>query len=83
MNFQVVSVGEKLIEKSIGVTGGYLDNIGTPSPALLGEIEFADNSIGKMVAALKKRALPIDPDHHFGQAWPEPDRLRSIFGHID
>ncbi|HEV2100398.1 MAG TPA: alkaline phosphatase family protein [Stellaceae bacterium] len=57
MNFQAVSVGQKLIEKSIGVTGGYTDNIGTPSPALLSEIEFADNSIGKMVAELKQRNL--------------------------
>src|SRR5271165_5040172 len=57
MNFQVVSVGQKLIEKSIGVTGGYLDNIGTPSQALLGEIKFADTSIGKMVAALKAQGL--------------------------
>jgi predicted AlkP superfamily pyrophosphatase or phosphodiesterase len=57
MNFQVVSVGQKLIEKSVGMTGGYLDNIGTPSQALLGEIQFADNSIGRMVAALKKRGL--------------------------
>ncbi|MGC1888129.1 MAG: alkaline phosphatase family protein, partial [Stellaceae bacterium] len=59
MNFQVVSVGQKLIEKSLPttVTGGYLDNIGTPSAALLSEIEFADNSIGKMVAALKNNGL--------------------------
>jgi Type I phosphodiesterase / nucleotide pyrophosphatase len=57
MNFQVVSVGQKLIEKSIGVTGGYQDNIGTPTTALLGEIQFADSSIGKMVAELKKRGL--------------------------
>jgi hypothetical protein len=57
MNFQVVSVGQKLIEKSLPTTviGGYLDNIGTPSPALLNEIQFADDSIGKMVAALKNR----------------------------
>jgi hypothetical protein len=57
MNFQVVSVGQKLIEKSLPTTviGGYLDNIGTPSPALLSEIQFADDSIGKMVAALKNR----------------------------
>ena len=54
MNFQAVSIGQKLIEKSINVSGGYLDNIGTPSPALLNEIEFVDSSIGKMVAALKK-----------------------------
>ena len=52
MNFQVVSVGQKLIEKSVGTTGGYLDGEGRPTPALLGEIEFADASIAKMVAAL-------------------------------
>ncbi|HXC89804.1 MAG TPA: alkaline phosphatase family protein [Stellaceae bacterium] len=57
MNFQAVSVGQKLIEKSVGMTGGYLDNTGTPTAALLGEIQFADNSIGKMVAELKKRGL--------------------------
>jgi hypothetical protein len=57
MNFQVVSVGQKLIQPSVGMTGGYLDNIGTPSPALLSEIEFADNATGQMVAELKKRGL--------------------------
>ena len=31
MNFQVVSVGQKLIEKTNGMTGGYLDAAGTPS----------------------------------------------------
>ena len=57
MNFQVVSIGQKLIEKSIAVTGGYQDAQGTPTPALLNEIEFADASVGKMVAALKSRGL--------------------------
>jgi hypothetical protein len=59
MNFQVVSVGQKLIEKSLPttVTGGYLDNIGTPTAALLNEIEFADDSIGRMVAGLKQQGL--------------------------
>jgi hypothetical protein len=57
MNFQVVSVGQKLIEKSVGMTGGYLDNIGTPSQALFGEITFADASIGRMVSLLKARRL--------------------------
>jgi Type I phosphodiesterase / nucleotide pyrophosphatase len=50
-------VGQKLIEKSVGMTGGYLDNIGTPTQPLLGEIEFADSSIGQMVAELQKRGL--------------------------
>jgi Type I phosphodiesterase / nucleotide pyrophosphatase len=56
MNFQVVSVGQKLIEKTLNptVTGGYQDSIGTPTSALLSEIQFADSSIGKMVAELKK-----------------------------
>jgi Type I phosphodiesterase / nucleotide pyrophosphatase len=57
MNFQVVSVGQKLIESSLSLTGGYLDSIGTPSPSLLGEIKFADNAIGAMVAALKKNGI--------------------------
>jgi len=57
MNFQVVSVGQKLIEKSVGMTGGYLDSIGTPSQALFGEITFADASIGRIVSLLKARRL--------------------------
>ena len=56
MNFQAISVGEKLIEKGFG-SGGYLDAIGTPSPLLLGEIEFVDNAIGKFVAELKNNGL--------------------------
>ena len=59
MNFQAVSVGQKLIEKSLTptVTGGYLDAQGTPTPSLLSEIEFVDASIGKMVAALKSNGV--------------------------
>lgn len=55
MNFQAVSVGEKLIEKTLSpiVTGGYLDSIGTPTASLLSEIQFVDTSIGKMISALK------------------------------
>ena len=40
MNFQTVSVGQKLIEGSLGLMGGYLDSIGTPTAPLLNEIEF-------------------------------------------
>jgi Type I phosphodiesterase / nucleotide pyrophosphatase len=53
MNFQAVSVGQKLIEPKVG-TGGYLDNIGTPTPELLSEIGFVDYAIGQFVSALKK-----------------------------
>lgn len=57
MNFQTVSVGQKLIEKSLNLTGGYQDSIGTPTTSLLKEIEFTDASIGDMVAALKKNGI--------------------------
>jgi len=78
MNFQAVSVGQKLIEKGVG-SGGYLDAAGTPSELLLGEIEYVDAEIGKMVEQLKEDGLynstlivlsakhaqsPIDP-HRF------------------
>jgi hypothetical protein len=57
MNFQSVSVGQKLNEKSIGVTGGYADAYGTPSAALMGEIQYVDKAVGTMVSELKKRHL--------------------------
>jgi hypothetical protein len=57
MNFQAVSVGQKLVEKTLNSTGGYLDAAGTPTPALLGEIKFVDASIGKFVEELKARHL--------------------------
>lgn len=78
MNFQAVSVGEKLIES--GVNGGYLDAAGTPTASLLSEIEFVDDSIGEMVSKLRDRGLmdstllvitakhgqsPIDPNLYF------------------
>lgn len=79
MNFQAVSVGQKLIEKNVG-SGGYLDGTGTPSSLLLGEIQFVDASLGQMVSALKRNGLldttliiitakhgqsPIDPNRFF------------------
>ncbi len=52
MNFQVVSVGQKLIEASVG-SGGYTNAAGVPSIELLKEIEYTDAAIGDMVSALK------------------------------
>jgi hypothetical protein len=57
MNFQAVSVGQKLVEKSTGVAGGYQDAAGTPSQALLAQIQFVDAAIGQMVAELSTRNL--------------------------
>jgi hypothetical protein len=56
MNFQAVSVGQKLIEPGVG-SGGYLDAVGTPSALLLGEIQFVDQAIGKFVAAIHTQGL--------------------------
>ena len=43
-NFQAVSVGEKL------AGNGYLDVLGTPSPGLLSELDFVDDSSGRWSA---------------------------------
>jgi hypothetical protein len=82
MNFQAVSVGQKLVEKSNGVTGGYLDAAATPTSALLNEIQFVDASIGAFVKGLKANGLynstmivitakhgqsPIDPSRYVSQ----------------
>jgi hypothetical protein len=84
MNFQVVSVGQKLIEKGVG-TGGYLDYQGTPSELLVGEIKFVDAAIGEMVARLKKdnlydsTAIIITAKH--GQSPIDPHLFFPIPGH--
>ncbi len=63
MNFQAVSVGQKLVYQHGAVatgyssTGGYLDSTGTPSPSLFQEIKFVDNSIGLFVSELRKQGL--------------------------
>ena len=82
MNFQALSVGQKLVEKSNGVTGGYLDAAGTPTAALLTEFKFVDASIAAWVKELKAKGLydstlivitakhgqsPIDPSRYVSQ----------------
>jgi hypothetical protein len=63
MNFQAVSIGQKLIyqhgavAKGYSEDGGYVDSIGTPSASLLREFQFIDRSIGMMVSELKRRGL--------------------------
>ena len=78
MNFQAVSVGQKLIESN--TRGGYLDAAGTPTASLLSEIEFVDDAIGQMIEKIKDRGIwdstllvitakhgqsPIDPNLYF------------------
>jgi hypothetical protein len=81
MNFQAVSVGQKLIEKGVA-TGGYLDAAGTPTPWLLSEIQFVDDAIGEMVNKIKDRGLyeqtliVITAKH--GQSPIDPSRWNPI-----
>ena len=83
MNFQAVSVGEKLIEN--GVKGGYTDNAANPTPALASEIKFVDAAIGEMVEALQDQHLMqqttiiITAKH--GQSPIDPNRFFPIPGH--
>src|SRR5246500_5681763 len=82
MNFQALSVGQKLIEASNSTTGGYLDAAGTPSAAMLDEFKFVDASIAAFVRELKAKGLydstlivitakhgqsPIDPSRYVPQ----------------
>ncbi len=82
MNFQAVSIGQKLVQGSDNQAGGYLDALGTPTPALLGEIQFVDHSIGEMVEELKEHGLfdstliIISAKH--GQSPIDPGRLLRI-----
>jgi hypothetical protein len=55
MNFQSVSVGQKLVIHSR--KGGYTDAKGTPTADMKSEIQFVDAAIGQMVAELKKKHL--------------------------
>ncbi|MBV8631910.1 MAG: alkaline phosphatase family protein [Silvibacterium sp.] len=55
MNFQAVSVGQKLIEGS--TKGGYKDAAGTPTDSLYKEIVFVDESIGEWVNALQNAGI--------------------------
>jgi arylsulfatase A-like enzyme len=89
MNFQAVSVGQKLISPKSATrtdanSGGYEDAQGTPRPKMLGEIEFADAAIGQMVDALKHNglfdstAIIITAKH--GQSPIDPNRFFPIPG---
>jgi len=97
MNFQAVSVGQKLIER--GTKGGYLDAEGTPSGPLFSEIRFVDASIAAWVNELKKQRLysstlivitakhgqsPIDPSRYISQLinFTSPATLLSNAGFI-
>jgi hypothetical protein len=90
MNFQAVSVGEKLIEPKSAIrtdanSGGYEDASGKPRPIMVAQIQFVDAAIGQMVAALKQQGLldstTIIITAKHGQSPVDPNRLYPIPGH--
>jgi len=91
MNFQAVSVGEKLIspaalpaDRNDSNSGGYEDAAGTPRPLMAKEIIFVDAAIGQMVAALKHNGLldstTIIITAKHGQSPIDPNRFTPIPG---
>ncbi len=83
MNFQAVSVGQKLIVGT--VKGGYTDAAGDPTTSMLAEIKFVDAAIGQMVEALQDQgllrstAVIITAKH--GQSPIDSNRFFPIPGH--
>ena len=91
MNFQAVSVGEKLVSpaalpqnRTDANSGGYEDAAGTPRPIMTKEIVFVDGAIGQMVDALKKDGLfdstTIIITAKHGQSPIDPNRFFPIPG---
>jgi hypothetical protein len=89
MNFQAVSVGQKLITPASATrtdmnSGGYEDAQGNPRPKMLAEIQFVDAAIGQMVDALEDHgllnstAIIITAKH--GQSPIDPNRFFPIPG---
>ena len=90
MDFQAVSVGEKLIlpasaTRTDANSGGYEDAQGTPRPKMLAEIEYVDAAIGQMVNALENNHLldstVIIVTAKHGQSPIDPNRFFPIPGH--
>jgi len=91
MNFQAVSVGEKLVTpaalpaaRTDSNSGGYEDAQGTPRPLMMKEIVFVDAAIGQMVSALKHEGLldstTIIITAKHGQSPIDPNRFFPIPG---
>ncbi|MGA8067380.1 MAG: alkaline phosphatase family protein [Terriglobales bacterium] len=86
MNFQSVSVGQKLVEKTLSLTGGYVDALGTPSDSLFAEIQYVDGAIGQFISELKKQGLfdstLIIVSAKHGQSPIDPSRVLRIPGDV-
>ena len=96
MNFQAVSVGQKLVQNQSTasapvncalptICGGYTDAAGDPTPDMLNEIEFVDRAIGQMMTALHNQGLfnstTIIITAKHGQSPVDTHRFFPIPGH--
>jgi hypothetical protein len=78
MNFQAVSVGQKLIARNVA-TGGYQDALGTPSASLLNEIESVDTAIGSIISELRKQTPSgVHARRHHRQTWAVAHRPEAV-----
>jgi hypothetical protein len=61
MNFQAVSVGQKLPKSGpgddTGLVGGYADALGTRNSALAKQLDYVDGALGEIIGALKTNNL--------------------------
>ncbi|GLS19418.1 phosphodiesterase [Labrys miyagiensis] len=61
MNFQAVSVGQKLPKSGpgdeAGLTGGYADAAATPNSGLAKQLDYVDGALGELFAALRDNKL--------------------------
>ena len=91
MNFQAVSVGQKLIkppalppDRNDTNSGGYEDAQGTPRRIMTKQIVFVDAAIGQMVNALRRQGLldstTIIITAKHGQSPIDPNRFFPIPG---
>ncbi len=86
MNFQAVSVGQKLAKAGFGdaagLVGGYADAAGTPGSGLSLQLDFIDASLGAMVEHLKAHGLfgrtVIIVSAKHGQSPIDPTLRRAI-----
>jgi len=64
MNFQAVSVGQKLPKAGPGdapaLVGGYADSSGKPNSGLAAQLAYVDGALGELTAALKANHLDDD-----------------------
>ncbi|MBV8615595.1 MAG: alkaline phosphatase family protein [Acetobacteraceae bacterium] len=88
MNFQAVSVGQKLAKSGPtdepGLTGGYLDANATPGNALAQQLAYVDGAIGSMVQKLQDQGLYdqtlIIVSAKHGQSPIDPSLRKAIDG---